>query len=377
MERKRINLATPTMHGDEMGFVQEAFEKNWIAPLGFNCDSLEEEVSAYLSKGLQNEYSTLALCSGSAALHLAYKLAGVKRGDIVLCSDMTFAATVNPVSYESGVQVFIDSERDTWNMSPEALEKAFEKYPQAKVVALAHLYGTPSKMDEILEICSRHNAVLVEDAAESLSATYKGRQTGTFGKYNVISFNGNKIITTSGGGMLITEEKWARDKAFFWATQAREKAAWYQHEEIGYNYRMSNVVAGIGRGQLLHLEEHRDAKEKIYRRYEAGLKDLPVSMNPYLPYTKPNFWLSCMLIDEGVKTSPMEILEKLNAANIETRPIWKPMHMQPVFKGYDFISVEKKSVSEDVFARGLCLPSDIKMTEEEQEYVIEQIKKCF
>ena len=365
------------MHGEEMGFVQEAFEKNWIAPLGFNCDSFEEEVSSYLSQDLEEKYHTLSLCSGSSALHLAYKLAGVKRGDIVLCSDMTFAATVNPVSYEGGVQVFVDSERDTWNMSPEALEKAFKKYPQAKVVALAHLYGTPSKMDEILDVCERYGAVLVEDAAESLSATYKGRQTGTFGKYNAISFNGNKIITTSGGGMLITEEKSARDKAFFWATQAREKAAWYQHEEIGYNYRMSNVVAGIGRGQLLHLDEHREAKEKIYRRYAAGLKDLPVSMNPYLPYTKPNFWLSCMLIDEGVKTSPMAVLEKLNAANIETRPIWKPMHMQPVFKGHDFISVEKKSVGEDVFARGLCLPSDIKMTEEEQEYVIEQIIKCF
>lgn len=377
MERKRISLATPTMHGEEIGFVQEAFDKNWIAPLGFNCDAFEEEMTSYLSQGLNEKYHTLALCSGSAALHLAYKLAGVKRGDIVFCSDMTFAATVNPVSYEGGVQVFIDSERDTWNMSPEALEKAFEKYPQTKVVALAHLYGTPSKMDEILDICARHNAILVEDAAESLSATYKGRETGTFGKYNAISFNGNKIITTSGGGMLITAEKSARDKAFFWATQAREKAAWYQHEEIGYNYRMSNVVAGIGRGQLLHLEEHRAAKEKIYRRYAEGLKDLPVSMNPYLPYTKPNFWLSCMLIDEGVKISPMEVMEKLNAANIETRPIWKPMHMQPVFKAHDCVCVEKKSVGEDVFARGLCLPSDIKMTEEEQSFVIEQIKNCF
>ncbi|MBQ8308202.1 MAG: aminotransferase class I/II-fold pyridoxal phosphate-dependent enzyme [Clostridia bacterium] len=377
MERKRISLATPTMHGEEIGFVQEAFDKNWIAPLGFNCDAFEEEMTSYLSQGLNEKYHTLALCSGSAALHLAYKLAGVKRGDIVFCSDMTFAATVNPVSYEGGVQVFIDSERDTWNMSPEALEKAFEKYPQTKVVALAHLYGTPSKMDEILDICARHNAILVEDAAESLSATYKGRETGTFGKYNAISFNGNKIITTSGGGMLITAEKSARDKAFFWATQAREKAAWYQHEEIGYNYRMSNVVAGIGRGQLLHLEEHRAAKEKIYRRYAEGLKDLPVSMNPYLPYTKPNFWLSCMLIGKGVKISPMEVMEKLNAANIETRPIWKPMHMQPVFKAHDCVCVEKKSVGEDVFARGLCLPSDIKMTEEEQSFVIEQIKNCF
>ena len=365
------------MHNEEMGFVQEAFDKNWIAPLGFNCDKFEEEMTAYLSKDLDTTYHTLSLCSGSAALHLAYKLAGVKRGDIVLCSDMTFAATVNPVSYEGGVQVFIDSERETWNMNPEALELAFKKYPQAKVVALAHLYGTPAKMDEILDVCNRHGAVLVEDAAEALSAQYKGRQMGTFGKYNIISFNGNKIITTSGGGMLITPEKQAKEKAFFWATQAREKAPWYQHEEIGYNYRMSNVVAGIGRGQLLHLDEHRDAKERIYRRYEEGLKGLPITMNPYLPYMKPNFWLSCMLINKDCKVSPMAVMEKLNEANIETRPIWKPMHMQPVFKGHDCVSVEKSSVGEDVFARGLCLPSDIKMTEEEQDFVIEQIKRCF
>ncbi|MBQ8291223.1 MAG: aminotransferase class V-fold PLP-dependent enzyme [Clostridia bacterium] len=376
MERKRIALSTPTMHGEEMTFVQEAFDKNWIAPLGFNCDKFEEETSAYLV-GKEGAYHALSLCSGTAALHLAYKLAGVKRGDIVLCSDMTFAATVNPVSYEGGVQVFVDSERETWNMDPKALEKAFEKYPNAKVVALAHLYGTPSKMDEILAVCEKYGAVLVEDAAEAFSAEYKGKKMGTFGKYNVISFNGNKIITTSGGGMLLTAEKKARDKAFFWATQAREPAPWYQHEEIGYNYRMSNVVAGIGRGQLLHLDEHRDAKEKIYRRYEAGLKGLPVTMNPYLPYTKSNFWLSCLLIDKGVNVKPTEVLEALAKENIETRPIWKPMHMQPVFKHHDFISVEETPVGEDIFARGLCLPSDIKMTEEEQDFVIEQIKRCF
>ena len=373
---KRIVLSTPTMHGEEMEYVKEAFEKNWIAPLGFNCDSFETEMAEYLAQG-KKELHTLALCSGTAALHLAFKLAGVKRGDVVLCSDMTFAATVNPVSYEGGVQVFIDSEKETWNMDPKALEKAFEKYPQAKVVALAHLYGTPSKMDEIVEICARHNAILVEDAAESLSATYKGKQTGTFGQYSVISFNGNKIITTSGGGMLITAEKAARDKAFFWATQSREKAAWYQHEEIGYNYRMSNVVAGIGRGQLLHIEEHRAAKERIYRRYENGLKGLPLRMNPYLPETQPNFWLSCILLDENCGVKPMELFEKLNAANIETRPIWKPMHMQPVFKNNDFISVAETPINEEIFARGLCLPSDVKMTEEEQDYVIEQIKACF
>ena len=377
MERKRIPLATPTTHGEEMGFVQEAFDKNWIAPLGFNCDAFEEEVASYLKSETDESYHTLALSAGSAALHLAYKLAGVKRGDIVLCSDMTFAATVNPVSYEGGVQVFIDAERETWNMCPKALEKAFEKYPQAKVVALAHLYGTPAKMDEILDVCKRHNAVLIEDAAESFSATYKGKQTGTFGKYNIISFNGNKIITTSGGGMLITKEKSARDKAFFWATQSREKAAWYEHKEVGYNYRMSNVVAGIGRGQLLHLDEHRDLKEKIYRRYQKAFADLPVQMNPYLDDTKPNFWLSCMLIDEGVSVSPADVLKKLEECNIEGRPIWKPMHMQPLFATHDFIQTEEKSVGEDVFARGLCLPSDIKMTEEEQDYVISVVKSCF
>ncbi|MBQ3219456.1 MAG: DegT/DnrJ/EryC1/StrS family aminotransferase [Clostridia bacterium] len=374
---KRIILSTPTMHGEEMNFIQEAFDKNWIAPLGFNCDGFEKEMTEYLGQGLNETYHTLALCSGTASLHLACKLAGIRRGDVVLCSDMTFAATVNPISYEGGVQVFIDSERDSWNMDPNALEKAFKKYPNAKAVALAHLYGSPSKMDEILDVCKKYNAVLIEDAAEALSATYKGRECGTFGQYNAISFNGNKIITTSGGGMLITPSKEDRDKAFFWSTQSRENAYWYEHKEIGYNYRMSNVVAGIGRGQLLHLEEHRDKKEEIYRKYENGLKDLPIKMNPYLPDTKPNFWLSCLTVNEGVKVNPITILEKLNAKNIETRPIWKPMHMQPVFKGHDFISVEEKAVSEDIFARGLCLPSDIKMTEEEQDYVINAIKDCF
>ena len=374
---KRIPLATPTMHGDEIKFVNEAFEKNWIAPLGFNCDGLENEIATYLAADTGAKYHTLALVSGTSALHLAMKLAGVKKGDKVFCTDMTFSATVNPVSYEGGEQVFIDSEYETWNMDPRALEKAFEKYPDTKVVVLAHLYGTPSKMDEILKICAKHNAVLIEDAAESLSATYKGRQTGTLGKYNAISFNGNKIITTSGGGMLITEDKSARDFAFKIATQARENAPWYQHEHIGYNYRMSNVVAGIGRGQLIHLEEHRDLKEKIYNRYKEGLKELPITMNPYLDYTKPNFWLSCMTINEGCDVKFMDILNKLNELNIETRPIWKPMHMQPVFAKNDFISAYDKPASEDIFSRGLCLPSDIKMTEAEQDFVIEAIKECF
>ena len=371
---KKIVLSSPTMHGEEMGFIQEAFDKNWIAPLGFNCDNFEKELAEYLT---DEEMHALALCSGTSALHLAVKLAGVKRGDIVFCSDMTFAATVNPVSYEGGVQVFIDGERETWNMSPEALEKAFEKYPDTKVVMLAHLYGTPAKMDEIVAICEKRGAILIEDAAESLSATYKGKQTGTFGKYAIVSFNGNKIITTSGGGMLLCKDKPSRDKAFFWATQARENAPWYQHEEIGYNYRMSNVVAGIGRGQLLHLDEHRDKKEKIYRRYEEAFKGLSVSMNPYLKDSKPNFWLSCLLIDESCGVKPMEVLEKLAANGVEGRPIWKPMSMQPVFQGHDFIKVEEKAVGADIFARGLCLPSDIKMTEEEQDYVISLVKSCF
>ena len=370
---KRIPLATPTMHEEEMGFVREAFEKNWIAPLGFNCDNFEAELADYLGENRQ----ALSLCSGTAALHLAVKLAGVKRGDIVLCSDMTFAATVNPVSYEGGVQVFIDSEADTWNMDPAALEKAFQKYPEARVVMLAHLYGTPSKMDEILEICRRHDAVLIEDAAEALSATYHGRQCGTFGQYGAVSFNGNKIITTSGGGMLLTDTVEDRNKAFFWATQAREPYPWYQHEEIGYNYRMSNVVAGIGRGQLLHLEEHRQRKTAIYRRYRDAFRDLPITMNPYLEDTVPNFWLSCMTIAGDCTVKPMELMQVLAENNIEARPIWKPMHMQPVFAGHDFITAGEKSVNEDIFERGLCLPSDIKMTEQEQDYVIDIIRTFF
>ena len=373
---KRILLSTPTMHAEEMGYIAEAFEKNWIAPLGFNCDGLEKEISEYVYDGT-DEMFTLALASGTAALHLAVKLAGVKSGDVVLCSDMTFSATVNPIVYEGGVPVFIDSERETWNMDPVALEKAFQKYPNAKVVMLAHLYGTPSKMDEIIAVCKKYGAVLIEDAAEALSSTYFGKKCGTFGDYNVISFNGNKIITTSGGGMLLTNSSQAREKAFFWSTQSRENTIWYEHKEIGYNYRMSNVLAGIGRGQLKHLEEHRDLKEKIYQRYAEGFKDLPVKMNPYLDETRPNFWLSCFTVDENVGISPMDILQKLNQANIESRPIWKPMHMQPVFEKEDFIKVEEKAVNEDIFERGLCLPSDIKMTEDEQELVIEMVKSCF
>jgi len=373
MKRHTV-LSTPTMHGEELAFVNEAFEKNWIAPLGFNCDKFEEEIVEVL-KGDQPLYG-LSLSAGTAALHLAVKLAGVKRGDVVLCSDMTFAATVNPIVYEGGIPVFIDSEYRTWNMDAAALEKAFEKYPQAKAVMLAHLYGTPAEMDAILAVCEKHNAVLIEDAAEALGASYKGQRCGTFGRYSVLSFNGNKIITTSGGGMLITKEKEARDKAFFWATQARENAYWYQHEEIGYNYRMSNVCAGIGRGQLLHLQEHVDRKTAIYNRYKEAFADLPVTMNPFTEDMVPNCWLSCMLINEEVGISPITVLEALKEKGIETRPIWKPMHMQPVFKDADFVSVADKAVNEDIFARGLCLPSDIKMTEDDLQYVIDAIRAC-
>ena len=372
--KKRIPLATPTMHVEEMEYIKEAFERNWIAPLGFNCDGFEAEMATYLDEG---ESHALALASGTAALHLALKLAGVQRGERVFCSDMTFVATVNPILYEGGIPVFIDSERETWNMDPVALEKAFEKYPDTKVVMLAELYGTPAKTEEILEICQKHNAILIEDAAEALAAEYKGRKCGTFGKYSALSFNGNKLITTSGGGMLLCKDKSARDKALFWATQAREPAPWYQHEEIGYNYRMSNVVAGIGRGQLKHVQEHRDQKEAIYRRYEEAFQDLPVKMNPYLSETKPNFRLSCMLIDEECSVEPLEIMKVLEANNIEARPIWKPMHMQPVFSEMEFISTYEAPVNEDIFKRGLCLPSDIKMTADEQRFVIETIQKCF
>jgi dTDP-4-amino-4,6-dideoxygalactose transaminase len=360
------------MHGDELEFVKEAFDKNWIAPLGFNCDNFEKEMGEFLKK--DGDIHCLSLNSGTSALHLAVKLAGVKRGDVVLCSDMTFCATVNPVVYEGGIPVFIDSEADTWNMDPKALEKAFEKYPNAKVVMLAHLYGTPAKMDEITAICKKHNAILIEDAAEALSAKYNGRECGTFGEFGIVSFNGNKIITTSGGGMLITKTKTARDKAFFWATQAREPFPWYEHNEIGYNFRMSNVVAGIGRGQLLHLEEHRALKTEIFERYEKGFENCPLSMNPYLENTVPNFWLSCILLNKDVEITPLELMEKLREQNIETRPLWKPMHMQPVFKDNDFITAGDTPVNEELFLRGLCLPSDIKMTASEQQTVIDAVK---
>lgn len=372
----RIWLSSPTMHGEEQIFIKEAFDTNWVAPLGANVDAFEREMAAYMGIG----HST-ALVSGTAALHLAVKLAGVKSGDIVFCSDLTFSATVNPVSYEGGIQVFIDSERETWNMDPRALKKAFQKYPQCKCVIVANLYGTPAKLDEIRAICDSNGAILIEDAAESLSATFKGRQTGTFGHYNVISFNGNKIITTSGGGMLLSDDEEAIKKARFWATQSRESCPWYEHKELGYNYRMSNIVAGIGRGQLIHLDEHRALKKKIYETYKASFSDIEaIEMNPYLGCTEPNFWLSCIKIDPSKSNvRPEDISAILADANVESRPIWKPMHLQPYYAKHDFITLCAKghSIGGEIFEHGLCLPSDVKNTEADMLRIISVIRGVF
>lgn len=387
----KIWLASPTMHGEEQKFVQEAFDSNWVSTVGENINELERGIRQYV----RCDYA-VALSAGTAALHLAVKLAGVKPGDRVFCTDMSFAATVNPVVYEQGIPVFIDSEEDSWNMDPKALRKAFEKYPDTKVVIVANLYGTCAKLDEIRSICDEYGAVMIEDAAESLGAFYKGIASGSFGRYNAISFNGNKIITTSGGGMFLTDEKEAAEKVRKWSTQSRDKASWYQHTELGYNYRMSNIVAGVGRGQLLHLDEHIALKKKIYERYQEGFKDLPVQMNPIPAECQANYWLSCMMIDreamcqqnrtdstseyrsEAGKSCPDEIISVLERHNVEARPIWKPMHLQPIYADCDFISTrENDFVVNDVFERGLCLPSDIKMTEEEQSQIIEIIKSCF
>lgn len=369
----KIWLASPTMHGDEQRFVKEAFDTNWVSTVGENINKFEEGICKYVGC----KYA-VGLSAGTTALHLSMILAGVKPGDRVFCSDMTFAATANPITYEKGIPVFIDEERDTWNMDPNALKKAFEKYPDTKVVVAANLYGTPAKLDEIKAICDEHGATLIEDAAESLGATLNGKQTGTFGKYNIISFNGNKIITTSGGGMLLTDDKEGALHARKLSTQAREPAPWYQHEYVGYNYRMSNILAGIGRGQLMHLKEHIEKKKEIFETYKESFKDLPLTMNPFDEKTmRPNYWLSCILIDENCKTTPEEIRLRLEKYNVESRPIWKPMHMQPVYKDCDYITVGNENVGEDIFKRGLCLPSDIKMTKEEQETIIAIIRSCF
>ncbi len=387
---KKIWLSSPTMHGEELKYIKEAYDTNWMSTIGKNIDVIEETIS----KKIGVKYA-VALSNGTSALHMAIKLAGVKRGDKVFCSDMTFSATLNPVVYEGGVPIFIDTERDTWNMCPKALEKAFSIYPDVKVVVVAHLYGSPCKIDEIRAVCKKHGAIIIEDAAESLGATYKGKQTGCFGDYNAISFNGNKIITGSAGGMLLTDDEDASIKARKWSTQARENAPWYQHEEIGYNYRMSNIIAGAIRGQIPYLEEHVAKKKAIYERYLKGLSGLPVSLNPFDKENScPNYWLSCMLIDKDAmcvqkrteteasfiaekgKSCPTEILDAIFSINADGRPIWKPMHMQPIYKNNAFVYLGE-DVGGDIFERGLCLPSDIKMTEEEQDRIIEVIRACF
>lgn len=404
--QKKIYLSSPTMHGPELEYIKIAYETNWMSTVGENINEVEKAVCQKTGC----KYA-VALSSGTAAIHMAVKLAGVKPGEKVFCSDMTFDATVNPVVYEGGEPIFIDTEYDTWNMDPVALEKAFELYPDVKTVVIAHLYGTPGKIDELQEICSRHGAVIIEDAAESLGATYKGKQTGTFGTYNCISFNGNKIITGSSGGMLLIDDKEAAEKVRKWSTQSRENAPWYQHEELGYNYRMSNVIAGIVRGQFPYLEEHIAQKKAIYERYKEGFRNLPVTMNPYdKENSEPNFWLSCLLIEpeamcrqvrseqeaiyisEPGKSCPTEILETLAKYNAEGRPIWKPMHMQPIYRMNGFVTRDGNGrgrsnayideataadVGTDIFGRGLCLPSDNKMTLEQVDKICEIIKGCF
>lgn len=416
--RNKIWLSSPTMHGEEQKWVTDAFEKNWITTAGENINEIEFLVAEYVGC----KYA-VGLSCGTAALHLAVKLAGERlygqakpncgtlQGHKVFCSDMTFDATVNPVAYEDGEAVFIDTEPDTWNMCPKALEKAFELYPEVRLVVVAHLYGTPGKIDEIKAICDKHSALIVEDAAESFGATYKGRQTGTFGNFNAISFNGNKIITGSSGGMFLTDSKDDADKVRKWSTQSRENAPWYQHEEVGYNYRISNIIAGIVRGQMPYLEEHIAQKKAIYERYCEGFMGLPVTMNPFdSESSEPNFWLSCLLIDNNAmckqirsenqslyiprsgKSCPTEILETLMKYNAEGRPVWKPMHMQPIYRMNPFVTAngngrgqsnayidcgEALDVGATLFERGLCLPSDNKMTVEEQEIIIKIIKSCF
>ena len=418
----KLWLSSPTMHGDELRFMTEAYETNWMSTVGANINEVERQVAE-----LCGVPYAVALSCGTAALHLAIKLAarkaygtstgvgkgigGALYGREVICSDVTFDATVNPVVYEGGTPVYVDTERDTWNMDSIALERAFELHPDIRIVVVVHLYGAPAKMDEIRSICDAHNAIIVEDAAESMGATYKGIPTGSLGDYGIVSFNGNKIITGSSGGCLLCHTKEDADRARKWSTQSRENAAWYQHEELGYNYRMSNVIAGVVRGQLPYLEEHIAQKKAIYERYRDAFADLPVTMNLFdTANSIPNYWLSAMLIDEGAmcqqvrgerdalfvpeegQTCPTEILDAIAAINAEGRPVWKPMHMQPIYRMNPFVTREGDGraasnayiageaagdVGADIFARGLCLPSDNKMTAEQQDVVIEAVKRCF
>ncbi|MFI3214449.1 MAG: DegT/DnrJ/EryC1/StrS family aminotransferase [Eubacteriales bacterium] len=375
MAENKIYLSSPTIHGEEQKFVQEAFDTNWVAPLGPNVNNFEKEMEEYTGCG-----HAAALSAGTAAIHLALKLLNVGPDDIVFTSDLTFSATCNPIRYQYATPVFIDSEPDTWNISPKALEKAFEKYPNPKALVYVHLYGTPANIDAISAICKAHNVPMIEDAAEALSTTYKGKHAGTFGDFGIYSFNGNKIITTSGGGMLVSEDQEAIHQARFLSTQARDVARHYQHSQIGYNYRMSNIVAGIGRGQLLHLEEHKAIKKNIYEQYKEAFSDThEITMNPMNPDGDANNWLSCMLLEEGCSVTPTMIMDALEAANIECRPIWKPMHLQPVFEEYEFFSHNESgiSVGEDIFNRGLCLPSDIKNTEADMEEIIGIVRGFF
>ena len=388
---KKLYLSSPTMHGDELAYMKEAYETNWMSTVGANIDEAERLTCEAV--GCRH---AVALSSGTAALHLAVRLAGIRPGERVFVSDLTFCATLNPILYEGGEPVFVDAEYSTWNMDPAALERAFAKYPDTRTVMLAHLYGTPADMDGILSVCKKHGAQLIEDAAESLGAIYRGKPTGAFGTWGVVSFNGNKIITGSAGGMLLTDDGDAAERVRKWATQSRDAAPWYQHSELGYNYRMSNVIAGVIRGQYPYLAEHIGRKKAIYERYRAAFADLPVTLNPYDPAaSEPNFWLSCMLIDASAmceqvrtetaasyvtspgKTCPTEILDALAAHNIEGRPLWKPMHLQPLYRGRTFITAGSTDVGADLFRRGLCLPSDIKMTPDEQDRVIEIVRSCF
>ena len=400
---KKVWLSSPTMHGDELKYMVEAYETNWMSTVGKNINELERIAAA--KSGVAY---AVGLTNGTAALHLCIKAAGERlygkpavghgtlEGKQVFCTDLTFAATLNPVVYEGGIPVFIDTEPDSWNMDPQALEMAFARHPDVRLVIYAELYGFPGRIDKIKAICERHGALLVEDAAEALGATLHGKPCGSYGDYGALSYNGNKIITGSAGGCLLTDDPAVAEHVRKWSTQAREATAWYQHEEVGYNYRISNVVAGVIRGQYPYLQEHIDRKKAIYERYRDGFRDLPVQMNPILPGAVPNYWLSALIIDrdamcqqtrddvraqyipEPGKSCPTQILERLAAYNAEGRPFWKPMHMQPIYREHPFVSAEDNcDIGADLFARGLCLPSDIKMTQQQQDQIIRIVRDCF